>query len=158
MRKGTYQACLWWLKNQIDLYTCLPGSWVFMETLMRLSYMNSLSFSNTWLSQCERLMTLNMTRSLKGPSWASLCQSLVGSLLLSPGSWYTQVFVCVLQESVSPVLCKFRGLYGRVNGDLLQEGLCHSQVYCTQSPCPCAVHCWPYLCRRHSNTVLAQSL
>ena len=25
-----------------------------------------------------------------------------------------------------------------VNGDLLQEGLCHTQVYCTQSPCPCS--------------------
>ena len=36
-----------------------------------------------------------------GPSWASLGQSLVGSLLLSPGSWCTQVFVCALQESVS---------------------------------------------------------
>ena len=24
-----------------------------------------------------------------------------------------------------------------VNGDLLQEGLCHTQVCCTQSPCPC---------------------
>ena len=24
-----------------------------------------------------------------------------------------------------------------VNGNLLQEGLCHTQVYCTQSPCPC---------------------
>ena len=37
----------------------------------------------------------------------SLGQSLVGSLLLSPGSWCTQSFVCALQESVSPVLCKF---------------------------------------------------
>ena len=36
-----------------------------------------------------------------GHSWASLGQSLVGSLLLSPGSWCTQVFVCALQESVS---------------------------------------------------------
>ena len=27
-----------------------------------------------------------------------------GSLLLSPGSWCTQGFVCALQESVSPVL------------------------------------------------------
>ena len=26
---------------------------------------------------------------------------------------------------------------GGVNGDLLQEGLCHIQVCCTQSPCPC---------------------
>ena len=69
-------------------------------------------------------------------AWASLGQSLVGSLLLSPGSSCTQVSLCALPESVSPVLCKFWRLYGGVNGDLLQEGLCHTQVYCTQSPCP----------------------
>ena len=72
---------------------------------------------------------------------ASLGQSLLGSLLLSPGSWYTQAFVCAPQESVSPVLCKFWQLSGGVNGVLLQEGLCHTQVYCTQSPSPAAVHC-----------------
>ena len=77
-----------------------------------------------------------------GHSWASLGQSLVGSLLLSPGSWCTQGSVCALQESVSPVLCKFWQLYGGVNGDLFQEGLCHAQVCCTQSPCPCGSHCW----------------
>ena len=42
-----------------------------------------------------------------GHSQASLAQSLVGTLLLSPGSWCTQGFVCALQESVSPVLWKF---------------------------------------------------
>ena len=68
-----------------------------------------------------------------GSLWASLGQSLVGLLLLSSGSWCTQGSVCALQESVSPVLCKLW-----VNGDLLQEGLCHTQVYCTQSPCPCS--------------------
>ena len=73
-----------------------------------------------------------------GHSWASLGQSLVGSLLLSPGSWCTEGSVCALQESVSPVLCKFWRLYGGVNGNLLQEGLCHTQVCCTQSPCPCS--------------------
>ena len=31
----------------------------------------------------------------------------MGSLLLSPGSWCAQGFVCALQESVSPVLYKF---------------------------------------------------
>ena len=41
-----------------------------------------------------------------GHSWACLGQFLMGSLVLSPGSWYTQGFVCALQESVSPVLCK----------------------------------------------------
>ena len=68
----------------------------------------------------------------------SLGQSVVRSLLLSPGSWCSQGFLCALLESVSPVLCKFWWLYGGVNGDLLQEGLCHTQVYCTQSPCPCS--------------------
>ena len=73
-----------------------------------------------------------------GHSRASLGQSLVGSLFPSPGSWCTQDSVCALQESLSPVLCKFWSLYSRANGDLLQEGLCHTQVYCTQSPCPCS--------------------
>ena len=72
-----------------------------------------------------------------GYSWASLGESLVGSLLLSPGSWCTQGSVCALQESVSPVLCKFWWLCGGIKGDLLQDTLCHTQVCCTQSPCPC---------------------
>ena len=54
-----------------------------------------------------------------GHSWASLDQSLVGSLLLCPVFWCTQVFVCAPQESVSPVLCKFWQLYRGVNGDFL---------------------------------------
>ena len=73
-----------------------------------------------------------------GHSQASLGQSLWGSLLLCPGSWCAQGFVCALQESISPVLCMFWRLYGGVNGDLLQEDLCHAQGYCTQSPWPCS--------------------
>ena len=88
-----------------------------------------------------------------GHSWASLGQSFVGSLLLSPGSWCTQGFVCTLQESVSPVLCKFQRLYGGFNGDLLQEGLCHTEVCCTQSPCPCG-----RLLLTHTSTGDAQAL
>ena len=42
-----------------------------------------------------------------GHSRARLGHSLVGSVLLSPGSWCTQGFVCALQESVSQVLSKF---------------------------------------------------
>ena len=60
--------------------------------------------------------------------WASLLQ----------GHWCTQGFVCALQESISPVQCKFWRPYGGANGDLLQEGLCHTQVCCTQSLCPCS--------------------
>ena len=36
-----------------------------------------------------------------------------------------------------PVLCKFWRVCGGVNGNLLQEGLCHTQICCIQSPCPC---------------------
>ena len=73
-----------------------------------------------------------------GHSGASLGQSLVGSLLLFPGFWCIQGSICAFQESVSPVLCKFWRLYGGVNGNLFQEGLCHTRVCCTQSPCPCS--------------------
>ena len=83
-----------------------------------------------------------------GHSQASLGQSLVESLPLSPGVWCTQGFVCALQKSVSPVLHKFWRLYGGVNGNLFQEGLCHTQVSSTQpyprlqhTPAPVAVHC-----------------
>ena len=42
-----------------------------------------------------------------GHSQASQTQSLLRTLVLSPGSWYAQGFVCALQESVSPILWKF---------------------------------------------------
>ena len=67
-------------------------------------------------------------------SWTLMGKSgSVCSFLLGPGA---QGSVCALQESVSSVLCKFWWLCGGDNGDL-QEGLCHTQVCCTQSPCPC---------------------
>ena len=71
-----------------------------------------------------------------GHSQTSLGQSLMRSLLLSPGFWCTRFCLCPLRVYF-PVLCKLWELYGRVNGNLLQEGLCHTQVCCTQSPCPC---------------------
>ena len=83
-------------------------------------------------TQCPRPCSRAPLPETLGHSQASMGQSLLGSLLLSSGSRCAQGFVCVLQESVSPVLCKFWQLYGGTNGDLLQEGLCH-----TQNPCPC---------------------
>ena len=91
-----------------------------------------------WPRPCSRPP---LTHTSAGDSWillASLSQSPVGSLLLFPGSWCAQGSVCALQDSVSPVLCTFWWLYGWVNGDLLQEGLCHTWICCTQSPCPCS--------------------
>ena len=64
-------------------------------------------------------------------------ESPVGSLLFSPGFLMHKVLLCP-PRVYFPVLCKFWQLYGVVNGDLLQEGLCHTQVCCTQSLCPCS--------------------
>ena len=75
-----------------------------------------------------------------GHSQASLGQSLVGPLLLSPGSCCIRFCLCP-PRVYFPALCKFWQFCGGVNGDLLQGGLCHPQVCCTQSPTTVAVHC-----------------
>ena len=64
-----------------------------------------------------------------GHSQASLGQSLVGSFLLSPGSWCPKGFVCALQESVSPVLWKFcnqTSLTSKVNFSGGTQSLCQT--------------------------------
>ena len=101
-----------------------------------MSHAGTATHSAPSLAAGHRQPTLQPPLETPGHSWAILDQSLVGSLLLSPGSWCAQGSVCALQKSVSPVLCKFWWLYGGLNGDLLQEGLCHTQVYCTPSSCP----------------------
>ena len=85
------------------------------------------------LHHCQRLLDT------PGQVWICL---FVGSLL-SPGSWCIQGSVSALQESVSPVLCKFCWLYGGVSGDFLQEGLCHTRSTVPRAHAPVAVHCWP---------------
>ena len=71
------------------------------------------------------------SRTLTGMSGSVSCG------VTSPFSW---VLVCTRFCLCPPRVCfpspiKFWWLYGGVNGDLLQEGLCHTQVCCTQSPC-----------------------
>ena len=89
-------------------------------------------------TQCPRPCSRPpLTHASTGDSW-TLRQVWVSplwghcSFLLGPGA---QGSACAFQGSVSAVL--FWRLYGGVNGNLLQEGLCHTQVCCTQSPCPC---------------------
>ena len=55
----------------------------------------------------------------------------------APFSWVMVHKVLLCPPRVYfPVLCKFWQLYNVVNGNLLQKGLCHTQVCCTQSLCP----------------------
>ena len=72
-----------------------------------------------------------------GHSWASLGQSPVGhsSFLLGPGA---HRLLFVPSKSLFPQSCESSG--GYVIGLMAtssKEGLCHTQVCCTQSPCPC---------------------
>ena len=56
----------------------------------------------------------------------------------APFSWvlvHTRFCLCPPRVCF-PVLWKFWRLYGGINSHLLQDGSCHSQVCCTQSPCP----------------------
>ena len=73
-------------------------------------------------------------------SWALLGKSgSVSCVVTAPFSWvlmHTRFCLCP-PRAYFPVLCKFWQLYGGVNGNLLQEGLCHIHVCCTQSLCPC---------------------
>ena len=71
-----------------------------------------------------------------GHSQSNLNLSLVGSCPFLLGLCAHRLCLCPPRVYFS-VLCKFWQLYGGVNGDLLEESLCHIQVCCTQSPCPC---------------------
>ena len=80
-----------------------------------------------------------LTHASVGDSWTSGKSGSVSCGIISPFSWvpvHTRFCLCP-PRICFPVLCKFWWLYGGVNGDLLQKGLCHTQVCCTQSPCPC---------------------
>ena len=95
----------------------------------------------------------------RGHSWASLGQSLVGSLLLSPGSWCAQGSVCALQESISPVLCKFWQALWWGYWPPPPRGLMPYPSLLYPEPVPLRqATADPYFHRRHSNTVLSQSL
>ena len=75
-----------------------------------------------------------------GDSWTLIGKSgLVSCGVTAPFSWilvHTRLCLCPPRVCF-PVVCKFWQLYGGVSGDILQEGLCHTQVCCTQNPCPC---------------------
>ena len=85
------------------------------QTMMEVRKITATSFKRSH----ARIATLSALALRKAISDPRLCRRLLviyrkvwvsflwGSLLLSPGSWCAQDFVCAFQESVSPVLCKF---------------------------------------------------
>ena len=110
---------------------------------------------------CSRPPLTHASMETSGHSQVSLGQSLVGSLLLSPGSWCTKFCLCP-PWVYFPTLCKFWCLYGGVNGDLLQEVLCRTQGCWARAPVPAAARCWPVspqeMLKHSSVSVSVQSL
>ena len=87
-------------------------------------------------------------------SQASLGQSLVGPLLLSPGSWCAQGSVCALQESVSQSCVSSGSSMVGLMVTSSKRAYATPRCAASRAPAPVAGHCWPYLLRGHSNTAL----
>ena len=101
------------------------------------------------------------THTSSGDSWTLPGKSRsVSCGVTAPFSWFlVHTTFCLCPPSVYfPVLCKFWQLCGGINGDILQEGLCHTQVCCTQSPWPCSSLLLTHTSIEHAQTVLSQSL
>ena len=75
--------------------------------------------------------------------------------LLSAGA---HKILFVPSKSVSPVLYKFWQFYSGVNGNLPEEGLCHTQVCCMQIPCPCGRPLLTHTSTEHTQTQFWHSL
>ena len=98
-----------------------------------------------------------------GHSGASLGQSLVGSLLLSPGSWCTQVgvfFVCVcaLLESIFQSCVSSGSSMVGIMATSSKRAYVISRFGAPRAPAPWQATADLYFYTRHSHTVLAQSL
>ena len=104
--------------------------------------MISFQRSHAWLlTQCPWPCTRPLpTHASAGDSWSLTGKS--GSVSCGVTAPFSRVLVhtkfCLCPPRVCfPALCKFWWLYAGVNGNLLQEGLCHIQVCCPQNPWPC---------------------
>ena len=76
-----------------------------------------------------------------GHSQASLGQSPVGSLLLSPGSWCTQGSVCALQESVSQSCVSSGSSMVGLMATSSKRAYATPRSAAPKAPGPVAVHC-----------------
>ena len=137
------------IQLSVDGQVCVPSLLFDLRSLVELMKIIKTSFKRS--HACIATFsapkpTPLLTQASAGDSWtltASLGQSLVGSLLLSPGSRCAQGFVCALQESASPIPCNFWWLYGRVNGNL-QESSCQweaSRTAVASASVPAVSHC-----------------
>ena len=92
-----------------------------------------------------------------GHSRASLAQSLVGSLLLSPASWCTQGFVHALQESIAQSRVSAHGCVVGLTATSSKRAYALPRSAAPRAPAPVAAHRWPKTLQE-THTVLSPSL
>ena len=92
------------------LSTLAKVEWANSNLFQKDLCQQTLPYSTAAVSACDPVAGhCQPTALLRNPKYsqAILAQSFVRTLLLYPGSWCTQGFLCALQESVSLVLWKF---------------------------------------------------
>ena len=87
-----------------------------------------------------------------GHARASMGQSLVGSLLLFPGSWCTHGSVCALQQSVSQSCVRSGSSMVELMVTSSKRAYTIPKSTAPRAPVNLAGHSDPYLRRRYSNT------
>ena len=128
------------IQFSVDGWGCVPSllftwgqSMVDLMKIMATSFKRSLACAPTLQQATANPCLHRGLLDTPGQVWVSLLWGLCSF------SWVlvnTRFCLC-LPRVCFPVLCKFWWLHSGVSGNLLQKGLCHIRICCTQSPCPC---------------------
>ena len=138
------------IQFSVDGWSCVPSLlFTWCQTMMEVMKIMGISFKRS--RACTATLTaLNPAAGhhrpmplleTPGHSRASLGQSLVGSLLLSPGPWCTQSSVCVLQESISQSCVSAGSSMVGLMVTSSKRAYAIPKSAARRAPAPVAVHC-----------------
>ena len=138
------------IQFSVDRQRCVPSllfiwgqTMVEVRKIMATSFKRSHAYTAT-LSACNPASGHCRPTSppeIPGHSQESLGQSLVGSLLLSPGSWCMQVSLCALQESVSQSCISSGSSVVWLMVTSSKRAYAIPRSTASKAPAPAAVHC-----------------
>ena len=138
------------IQFSVDGWSCIPSMlFTWSQTMVEVMKIMGTSFKRSHACTAtltapkpagghHRLMPLLET---PGNSWASLGQSLVGTLLLSPGSCCTQSSVCVLKEFISQSCVSSSSSMVELMATSSKRAYAIPKSAAPKAPAPVAVHC-----------------
>ena len=153
----------------VDWWGCVPCYLTWDETMMEVMKIMAASFkrSHAWtvaLSGPDPAASHRQPTFLQethGHSRASLGQSLMWSLLLSPGSWCAQGFICAFQECVLQSYVSSGSSMVGLMVTFSTRAYAIRRSLALRAPSPAAGHFWPVppqATLKPSKAGLAQSL